>query len=78
MPWFWSIEKADLFPDRQPFFFEMSLLFEGTIGAVSTSATGQMSLIDSTGSASYDKDGKLSYIVNGTQIALDFQASQII
>lgn len=72
--WFWPIDKADLLPDRQTFFFEMSLLLEGTINAVSTSASGQMTFIDSSGNASYDEEGNLNYLIDGSQIALDFQA----
>jgi len=72
--WFWPIDKVDLLPDRQTFFFEMSLLLEGTLNAVSTSASGQVSFIDSAGNASYDEDGNLNYIINGSQIALEFQA----
>ena len=72
--WFWPIDKADLLPDRQTFFFEMSLLLEGTIGAVSTNASGQMSFIDSSGNASYDEEGNLNYLVEGSQIALEFQS----
>lgn len=72
--WFWPIDKADLLPDRQTFFFEMSLLLEGTLDAVSTSASGQMSFIDCSGNASYDEAGNLNYIVDGSQIALEFQS----
>lgn len=32
--WFWPIEKADLFPTRQDFFMELSLILEGGISAV--------------------------------------------
>lgn len=72
--WFWPIDKADLLPDRQTFFFEMSLILEGTINAVSTSTSGQMSFVDSTGNASYDETGELNFTAEGSQIALDFQA----
>lgn len=72
--WFWPIDKADLLPDRQTFFFEMSLLLEGTLNAVSTNASGQMSFIDSSGNASYDIAGNLNYIVEGSQIALEFRS----
>ena len=75
--WFWPIDKADLLPDRQTFFFEMSLLLEGTINAVSTNASGQMSFIDSSGNASYDEAGNLTYIVDGSQIALEFQSQYV-
>lgn len=72
--WFWPIDKADLLPDRQTFFFEMSLLLEGTLNAVSTNASGQMSFVDSSGNASYDEAGNLNYIVEGSQIALEFRS----
>lgn len=72
--WFWPIDKADLLPDRQTFFFEMSLLLEGTLNAVSTNASGQMSFIDSSGNALYDEAGNLNYIVEGSQIALEFRS----
>ncbi len=34
--WFWPIEKADLLPSRSEFFFDMSLILEGTVGSVNT------------------------------------------
>ncbi|MDO5138623.1 MAG: N-6 DNA methylase, partial [Oscillospiraceae bacterium] len=45
--WFWPIEKADLLPDRQKFFMEMSLILEGGIAATvkKQTAVGQMSFI---------------------------------
>ncbi|WP_242974535.1 Eco57I restriction-modification methylase domain-containing protein [Lacrimispora amygdalina] len=72
--WFWPIEKAELLPDRQTFFFEMSLLLEGTIGSVSTNTTGQLSFVDSQGNASYDDAGRINLVTEGSQIALEFQA----
>ena len=72
--WFWPIEKAELLPDRQTFFFEMSLLLEGTIRPVSTNTTGQMSFVDSHGNTSYDDNGHVNLMTEGSQIALEFQA----
>ena len=72
--WFWPIEKAELLPDRQTFFFEMSLLLEGTISPVSTNASGQLSFVDSHGHTSYDDNGNVNLMTEGTQIALEFQA----
>lgn len=40
--WFWPIDKADLLPSRQEFFFEMSLILEGDIRAVNVNSSGQM------------------------------------
>lgn len=36
--WFWPIDKADLLPSRSEFFFDMSLILEGTVASVNTSA----------------------------------------
>ena len=72
--WFWPIEKAELLPDRQTFFFEMSLLLEGTISAVSTNTSGQLSFVDSHGNTSYDDNGHVNLVTEGSQIALEFQA----
>ncbi len=72
--WFWPIEKAELLPDRQTFFFEMSLLLEGTISPVSTNASGQLSFVDSHGHISYDDNGNVNLMTEGSQIALEFQA----
>ena len=33
--WFWPIDKADLLPTRSEFFFDMSLILEGTMSLVS-------------------------------------------
>lgn len=41
--WFWPIDKADLLPTRSEFFFDMSLILEGTVAAVNTEAV-QLSL----------------------------------
>ncbi len=35
--WFWPIDKADLLPSRSEFFFDMSLILEGTTDAVNVS-----------------------------------------
>lgn len=32
--WFWPIDKADLLPSRSEFFFDMSLILEGTLASV--------------------------------------------
>lgn len=36
--WFWPIDKADLLPTRSEFFFDMSLILEGTVASVNTTA----------------------------------------
>ena len=48
--WFWPIGKADLLPSRSEFFFDMSLILEGTMASVNVSSDikeGQMSLFPS-------------------------------
>lgn len=52
----------------------MSLLLEGTISSVSTNASGQLSFVDSHGNTSYDDDGHVNLMTEGSQIALEFQA----
>jgi len=45
--WFWPIDKADLLPSRSEFFFDMSLILEGTIASINVdkyTMAGQMSL----------------------------------
>ena len=42
--WFWPIEKADLLPTRSEFFFDMSLILEGTIAAVNISNSAKSGL----------------------------------
>ena len=45
--WFWPIDKADLLPSRSEFFFDMSLILEGTIASVNVDKNAkarQMSL----------------------------------
>lgn len=42
--WFWPIDKADLLPTRSEFFFDMSLILEGTMRAVDNKTNVQLSL----------------------------------
>ena len=66
--WFWPIDKAELLPSRQEFFFDMSLILEGNIKAVNVNSSGQMTFVmnnDGTG---------LSIITEGDQLALEFKA----
>ena len=46
--WFWPIDKADLLPSRSEFFFDLSLILEGTmssvIGTADQLSSGQMAL----------------------------------
>lgn len=45
--WFWPIDQADLLPDRSEFFFDMSLILEGTMASVNVTDSakdGQLSL----------------------------------
>lgn len=66
--WFWPIDKADLLPSRQEFFFEMSLILEGDIRAVNVNSSGQMVF-------KFEEDGSgLSYVTEGDQLALEFKA----
>lgn len=66
--WFWPIDKADLLPSRQEFFFDMSLILEGDIRAVNANSSGQMVF-------KFDDDGKgLTYTTEGDQLALEFKA----
>lgn len=66
--WFWPIDKADLLPSRQEFFFDMSLILEGNIRAVNVNSSGQMVF-------RFDNEGKdLTYITEGDQLALEFKA----
>lgn len=56
--WFWPIDQAELLPDRSEFFFDMSLILEGTMASVNV-----------TDSA---KDGQLSlFSTEMEQIAMD-------
>ena len=66
--WFWPIDKADLLPSRQEFFFDMSLILEGNIRAVNVNSSGQMVF-------KFEADGSgLSYVTEGDQLALEFKA----
>lgn len=65
--WFWPIDKADLLPSRQEFFFEMSLILEGGIQAVNVNSSAQMKF-------DMDESGNLRFFTEGDQMALDFQA----
>lgn len=65
--WFWPIDKADLLPGRQEFFFEMSLILEGGIQAVNVNSSAQMKF-------DMDESGNLRFFTEGDQMALDFQA----
>ena len=66
--WFWPIDKADLLPSRQEFFFDMSLILEGNIRAVNVNSSGQMTI-------KFEADGSgLSYVTEGDQLALEFEA----
>lgn len=72
--WFWPIDKADLLPSRQEFFFEMSLILEGGIQAVNVNTSGQMSLFGDNGEMTYDEEGRLQLHMKGDQLALEFQS----
>lgn len=74
--WFWPINKAHLLPDRQAFFFDMSLILQGGLTAVKTQTSGQMSLVDDSGNMRFDESGKFMLYTEGTQIGLQF-SSQI-
>ena len=66
--WFWPIDKADLLPSRQEFFFDMSLILEGNIRAVNVNSSGQMTI-------KFEADGSgLSYVTEGDQLALEFES----
>ena len=66
--WFWPIDKADLLPSRQEFFFDMSLILEGNIRAVNVNSSGQMAF-------RFEEDGSgLKYFREGDQLALEFKA----
>lgn len=66
--WFWPIDKADLLPSRQEFFFDMSLILEGDIRAVNVNSSGQMVF-------KFEEDGSgLKYVTEGDQLALELKA----
>lgn len=60
--WFWPIDKADLLPSRSEFFFDMSLILEGTIASVNVDESA--------------KGGQLSFFpTEMEQMAVDIVAS---
>ncbi len=66
--WFWPIDKADLLPSRQEFFFEMSLMLEGGLQAVNVNTSNQMTIdFEAT-----QEVGILQLIPEGDQFALEF------
>lgn len=72
--WFWPIDKADLLPNRQEFFFDMSLILEGGLAAVKTQASGQMSLLDDSGNMQFDENGNFMLHTEGTQLGIQFSS----
>ena len=42
--WFWPIEKADLLPSRSEFFFDMTLILEGTVASIDKNTPSQISM----------------------------------
>lgn len=68
--WFWPIEKADLFPTRQQFFMELSLILEGGISAAVKKSTilGQMEM-------QYDTQGQFAgFGTQGSELANEIQS----
>lgn len=68
--WFWPIEKADLFPTRQDFFMELSLILEGGISAAVKKNTmlGQMEM-------QYDTQGQFAgFSTQGSGVANEIQS----
>lgn len=68
--WFWPIEKADLFPSRQEFFMELSLILEGGISAAVKKNTmlGQMEI-------QYDTQGQFAgFGTQGSEAANEIQS----
>lgn len=68
--WFWPIDKADLFPTRQEFFMELSLILEGGISAAVKKNTmlGQMEI-------QYDTRGQFAgFGIEGSELANEVQA----
>lgn len=62
--WFWPIEKADLFPTRQEFFMELSLILEGGISPVvkKNIMPGQMEM-------QYDTEGQfVGFGIQGSEL----------
>ncbi|HCS97276.1 MAG TPA: restriction endonuclease subunit M [Lachnospiraceae bacterium] len=66
--WFWPIDKSDLLPSRQEFFFDMSLILEGNIRAVNVNSSGQMVFQFEA------DDSGLKYVTEGDLLALEFKA----
>ncbi|SKA65428.1 hypothetical protein SAMN02745111_01097 [Eubacterium uniforme] len=62
--WFWPIDKADLLPSRQEFFFDMSLILEGNIRAVNVNTNAQISFAE-------DDDGSIKFFTEAEQMTLD-------
>lgn len=68
--WFWPIDKADLFPTRQEFFMELSLILEGGISAAMKKNTmlGQMEI-------QYDTQGQfVGFGTQGSELANEIQS----
>ena len=65
--WFWPIEKADLLPTRDAFFFDMDLILNGTLNNVAHQ--GQQNLFSTEDLA---ESGQLTQV---EQMELDFAAS---
>ena len=68
--WFWPIDKAELFPSRQEFFMELSLILEGGINATIKKKTnvGQMELL-------MDEKGQFAgFGVQGSELANEVKA----
>lgn len=68
--WFWPIDKADMFPSRQEFFMELSLILEGGISATvkKHQAVGQMEI-------QYDEHGQfVGFGTQGSELANEVQA----
>lgn len=74
--WFWPIDKADFLPSRQEFFFDMSLILEGGLKAVTVKTLGQMSFVDDSGNVHVDEYGNYQLHMEGSQLGLDL-SSQI-
>lgn len=68
--WFWPIDKADLFPTRQEFFMELSLILEGGISAAVKKNTmlGQMEI-------QYNTQGQFAgFGTQGSELANEIQS----
>lgn len=71
--WFWPIDKAELLPDRQTFIMEMSLILEGCIASSDDKTPGQLIFVDVSGDILSDKDGKITYGIEGSEVANRFR-----